>query len=192
MTQSKQDLDAVLHWRGKHKEVGKQRDALRQQLADITNERDLLKRALGGMLFAFDDGVGQDWSAPLLDYARQHCPAVEFKSEWKLVQKAEVIRDENGMFQHPEMPDFDEGDEETCKAWIAEQGLQVKMVSLEYHSDEAISARYFEAGDPDCSYWEPDVPDGKGWFCLAIHDTDDGPVCWWARRAIAQSTPTRD
>ena len=38
-----------------------------------------LRRALGSMLFAFDDGVGQDWSRDLLDYARKLTPAVEFK-----------------------------------------------------------------------------------------------------------------
>ena len=101
-----------------------------------------------------------------------------------LIKHWPVKRDENGMFQHPDMPDFDEGDGEKCKAWIAEQGLQVKMVSLEYHSDQSVSERYFEAGDPDCSYWDPDRPDGEDWFCLAIHDTDDGPVCWWARRVV--------
>lgn len=74
-------------------------DELRQQLADVSNELDTVKRdrfaaliqvkegearnaelerVLGGMLFAFDDGVGQDWSAPLLDYARKQCKAVEY------------------------------------------------------------------------------------------------------------------
>lgn len=38
-----------------------------------------LRRALGGMLFAFDDGVGEDWSQSVLDYARRITPAVEFK-----------------------------------------------------------------------------------------------------------------
>ena len=104
--------------------------------------------------------------------------------EMKLIQPAPVVRDEYGMFAHPDMPDFGEDDGDKCKAWIATQGLQVKMVSLEYHSDEAVSERYFEVGDPDCSYWEPDRPNGEGWFCLAIHDTDDGPVCWWARRKV--------
>jgi ribosomal protein L37AE/L43A len=36
------------------------------------------QRVLSGMLFAYDDGVGRDWSAPLLDHARTLCPAVEF------------------------------------------------------------------------------------------------------------------
>jgi hypothetical protein len=101
-----------------------------------------------------------------------------------LIKHWPVNRDEDGMFQHPDLPDFDEGDGEKCKAWIAEQGLQVKMVELEYHSDQAISDRYFDAGDSDCSYWDPDKPDGEGWFCLSIHDTDNGPVCWWARREV--------
>lgn len=40
---------------------------------------DELERALAGMLFAYDDGVGQDWSAPLLDSARKLVKAEEFK-----------------------------------------------------------------------------------------------------------------
>lgn len=103
--------------------------------------------------------------------------------EIKLIQPAPVIRDENGMFQHPDLPDFDEGDGEKVKAWLAVQKLDVTMDSLEY-AEEAIANRYFEAGDPDCSYWIPEAPEGAGWFCLAIHDTDDGPVCWWARRVV--------
>lgn len=101
--------------------------------------------------------------------------------ETVLIQPTPVVRDGYGMFAHPDMPDFDEGDGEKVKAWVAAQALEVAMVSLE-DSDEAIADRYFEAGDPDCSYWEPDRPEREGWFCLAIHDTDDGPVCWWARR----------
>lgn len=54
-------------------------DALRQQLADVSNERDGLRVALSGMLFEFDDGVGEEWSSDLLDYARTLCDAVEFK-----------------------------------------------------------------------------------------------------------------
>jgi hypothetical protein len=101
-----------------------------------------------------------------------------------LIKHWPVRRDEYGAFYHPDMPDFDEGDEAKCKAWIAEQGLEVKMVSLEYHSDEEVSERYFESGDGAFDYWEPDRPEGEEWFCLSIHDTDDGPVCWWARRVV--------
>lgn len=46
-------------------------DALQQRLT-------VAEQTLGGMLFAFDDGVGREWSAPLLDFARTITPAVEF------------------------------------------------------------------------------------------------------------------
>jgi hypothetical protein len=101
----------------------------------------------------------------------------------KLIQPVPVVRDENGMFWHSELPPFDEGDGEKCKKWLAEQRLVVKMTSIEDATDE-ISERYFGSHDSDCSYWDPDKPGGEGWFCLSIHDTDDGPVCWWARHEV--------
>lgn len=101
-----------------------------------------------------------------------------------LIQSVPVVRDENGMFLHPGLPLFEEGDGEAFKQWLADQGLIVKTASLEY-ADEAIADRYFESHDPNCSHWEPDQPEGEGWFCLSINDTDDGPVCWWARREIS-------
>ena len=103
--------------------------------------------------------------------------------EIKLIQPAPVVRDEYGMFQHPDLPDFEEGDGEKCKAWIERQGLQLVMAYLETDAPEEIADRYFASDEPHCGYWEPGKPESDGWFCLAIHDTDDGPVCWWARRA---------
>lgn len=54
-------------------------DRLRALAIKLTAETEDLRKALGGMLFAFDDGVGRDWSADLLDYARKLSPAAEFK-----------------------------------------------------------------------------------------------------------------
>ena len=80
--------------------VTAERDALQQRLTVADQEREYaaalvdvnrhmgdelrrrvseLERALGGMLFAFDDGVGRSWSAALLDFARKASPAAEFK-----------------------------------------------------------------------------------------------------------------
>ena len=42
-----------------------------------------LELALGGMLFAFDDGVGREWSEELLDFARKLTAAKEFKAALK-------------------------------------------------------------------------------------------------------------
>lgn len=54
-------------------------DHVRQRAIELQSENESLRKALAGMLFAFDDGVGRDWSAELLDYARKLCPAAEFK-----------------------------------------------------------------------------------------------------------------
>ncbi|MCE5988492.1 hypothetical protein LVV83_15780 [Pseudomonas sp. LM20] len=48
-------------------------------VAEVQDQCTALRRALGGMLFAFDDGVGKAWSRDLLDFSRQITPAVEFK-----------------------------------------------------------------------------------------------------------------
>ncbi|WP_301841967.1 hypothetical protein U9R80_17915 [Pseudomonas sp. JQ170C] len=48
-------------------------------IAGLIVELKDLRLALGGMLFAFDDGAGADWSRGLLDHARKIAPAVEFK-----------------------------------------------------------------------------------------------------------------
>lgn len=58
--------------------------ALLRKIADynvLAERESQLQRALGGMLFAFDDGVGREWSAPLLDYARKLTPAMEFQAD---------------------------------------------------------------------------------------------------------------
>ena len=60
--------------------------------------------------------------------------------EIKLIQPALVVHDENGMFWHPELPSFDEGDEQKSKQWVADQGLSVLRVSLE-NADEAVADR---------------------------------------------------
>ncbi|MEX5364378.1 hypothetical protein WCE03_21410 [Pseudomonas guariconensis] len=59
-------------WQNNHRE-------LVDYTAKLQAENESLRKGLGGMLFAFDDGVGREWSANLLDYARALCPAVEFK-----------------------------------------------------------------------------------------------------------------
>lgn len=58
-----------------------ERDALQLRLNVADQRIDELERALGSMLFAFDDGVGREWSADLLDFARKQATAVEFNPE---------------------------------------------------------------------------------------------------------------
>lgn len=48
--------------------------------AAMAAEVERLRTAVGGMLFAFDDGVGQEWSKELLDFVRKLTPAKEYKA----------------------------------------------------------------------------------------------------------------
>jgi hypothetical protein len=60
--------------------------------------------------------------------------------EIRLIQPAKVVRDEMGSFQHPDIPDFDEGDGDKCKAWVAEQGLTVEPAEDQQHAPLSITA----------------------------------------------------
>lgn len=55
----------------------------RETVEALANRIAELERALGGMLFDFDDGVNGGCSErlPSLDFARKTCTAVEFKKE---------------------------------------------------------------------------------------------------------------
>ena len=56
---------------------------LQQRLTAADERADVLETALAGMLFAFDDGVGREWSEDLLDFARKLTAAKEFKAALK-------------------------------------------------------------------------------------------------------------
>ncbi|WP_230090863.1 hypothetical protein [Pseudomonas sp. BIGb0427] len=98
--------------------------------------------------------------------------------EMKLIQRVAVERDENGWWHHPGIPDFD-GTEDPApyKAWIAEQGLELKTWDMEAELD---FHPYWD-GEAHCNGWEPEAP-GPEWFLMGIFDTDDGPHVQWARR----------
>lgn len=101
-----------------------------------------------------------------------------------LIQPVEVVRDEFGFWTHPDLPSFDEGDGEKYHAWRIEQGIRTSLSLLEHEPDDHPAyVSYFEDSCLDISSWNPAPPAGEGWFLLAIHDTEDGPVFCWATRA---------
>lgn len=104
--------------------------------------------------------------------------------EATLIQAVNVVRQEDGLWYHPDMPSFTENVEQFSE-WLLEQGLQIEVVKLS-DEDEAhpVYANYFYAGATNVSGWNPREPDGDGWFMLSIEDTEDGPACLWARRSM--------
>lgn len=100
-----------------------------------------------------------------------------------LIQSLPIARDSDGFWFHTGVPNFDEGEEEQYKAWLASQRLVTALKMLESEDDtHPVYVSYFDNGDPNISAWEPSAPAGDDWFTISIHDTEDGPVWVWARR----------
>jgi hypothetical protein len=100
----------------------------------------------------------------------------------EMIQPMDVVRDKDGWWSHPGIPDFGE-DMARYKAWLAAQGLETTFKMLEYEPDtHPVWQAYFDEGSTDVSAWTPPPPQGEGWFTFSIHDTEDGPVWVWARR----------
>lgn len=96
---------------------------------------------------------------------------------------ADPQRDEQGYYVHPGMPDFaDDGN--GVANWIYEQQL---TISVDYLYDEPATSEafihYFDDGG-GAEKWQPTPPEGTGWFMLCLFDSEDGPICWWARHNI--------
>ncbi|UNM20875.1 hypothetical protein K0P33_05290 [Pseudomonas sp. ArH3a] len=69
--------------RGDFAQLERISEALQQRLTAADERADVLETALSGMLFAFDDGVGREWSEELLDFARKLTTARGFKAALK-------------------------------------------------------------------------------------------------------------
>lgn len=88
-----------------------------------------------------------------------------------------VQRDQDGWWDHPGVPDFDE-DAGAYKAWIQDNNLVLSQWHMEAELDE--SHHYWAEESCSCTGWNPQSP-GPEWFLLGIFDTEDGPCCTWAR-----------
>ncbi|HHZ3185982.1 TPA: hypothetical protein ACWATG_002678 [Yersinia enterocolitica] len=103
----------------------------------------------------------------------------------KTITAVPVERDANGFWTHPDyfVPangnEF--GVEGEFDAWKA---LNRVVGTLDWmdcdENAEELQAAY-DAGDCNLSMWQPEPPAGDGWFMASIHDTEDGPVCYWLR-----------
>ncbi|CNK92293.1 Uncharacterised protein [Yersinia pseudotuberculosis] len=103
----------------------------------------------------------------------------------KTITAAPVERDSHGFWTHPDyfVPangnEF--GVEGEFDAWKALNRVVGKLEWMECEDNaEELQAAY-DAGDCNLSMWQPEPPAGDGWFMASIHDTEDGPVCYWLR-----------
>ena len=99
------------------------------------------------------------------------------------VLPVEPDRDQSGYYIHPGMPNFHD-DGNGVANWIYEQQLTIKVDYLYEESDTSEAFINYFNHDGGAEKWQPTRPDGTGWFMLALFDSDDGPICWWARHNV--------
>ncbi|MDA5499862.1 hypothetical protein, partial [Yersinia aleksiciae] len=56
---------------------------------------------------------------------------------------------------------------------------KLEWMECEENAEELQAA--YDTGDCNLNIWQPKPPAGDGWFMGSIHDTEDGPVCYWLR-----------
>lgn len=91
----------------------------------------------------------------------------------------QVIRNKEGFWTHSRLPYMGEyiTDEAIC-AFERENNIKVKVITMNADADEVIFDKWLNKGD-SCIDWKPTKPSISA-FLLSIHDTEDGPVSWWA------------
>lgn len=92
-----------------------------------------------------------------------------------------VERDEYGCWTHPEYDKFNDGRDYIPHAEFNDWLKANRLESSYELRDESFDVLGEEEYDADFSEWQPEPPDGEGWFIGSIHDSEDGPVCIWFR-----------
>ena len=88
-------------------------DVTVQNVEILRGRLEKTERALAGMLFAFDDGVGQEWSADVLDFARKLVKAKELIDS----QQGEQATAAENAQVHPEQAEGAQGELEAL-TWL--------------------------------------------------------------------------
>jgi hypothetical protein len=133
------------------------------------------KPAECGCTSRFSDGGGQYSNVFYITPCSAHSP--------KAFGPVEVVRDKDGWWFHPGVPDFG-GDEDPAPylAWVKAEGFELKSWSMEGDLDDH---PYWDLASDECGCkgWDPESP-GPEWFLMGIFDTEDGPYVQWARRLV--------
>ncbi|MGT3292752.1 hypothetical protein [Yersinia enterocolitica] len=103
----------------------------------------------------------------------------------KTITAVQVERDADGFWTHPDyfVPanGNEVGVEGEFDAWQALNRVVGKLEWMECEENAEELQAAFDSVGCDVSLWQPKPPAGDGWFLASIHDTEDGPVCYWLR-----------
>ena len=102
------------------------------------------------------------------------------------IKAAPLVMHAGGARSHPDLPLFDDGDQELWDNWLRAHRLEVMRVWMEDDAVAVDSYRKFLAGDSAKALfaWQPCKPDGdQAWFLLAVFDIGEGPCAYFVRSA---------
>ncbi|WP_244942287.1 hypothetical protein [Yersinia rochesterensis] len=103
----------------------------------------------------------------------------------KTITAVPVERDANGFWTHPDYFVPANGNEFGVDgefyAWKMRNRVTGAMSWMENEENAEELQAAFDSAGCDVSLWQPKPPAGDGWFLASIHDTEDGPVCYWLR-----------
>jgi hypothetical protein len=102
------------------------------------------------------------------------------------IKAAPLLMHAGGARSHPDLPLFDDGDQESWDNWLRAHRLEVIRVWMEDDTGAEDSYRKFLAGGSaeELSAWQPCKPDGdNAWFLLAVFDIGEGPCAYFVRSA---------
>ncbi len=103
----------------------------------------------------------------------------------KTITAVQVERDALGFWTHPDFFEPANGNEFGAEgefyAWKMRNRVTGAMSWMENEENAEELQAAFDSVGCDVSLWQPKPPAGDGWFLASIHDTEDGPVCYWLR-----------
>lgn len=103
----------------------------------------------------------------------------------KIITAVPVERDAYGFWTHPDYFVPANGNEFGVDgefyAWKMRNRVTGAMIWMENEENAEDLQAAFDSVVCDVSLWQPKPPAGDGWFLASIHDTEDGPVCYWLR-----------
>ncbi|MDU0036537.1 hypothetical protein RUW64_20255 [Klebsiella pneumoniae] len=97
-----------------------------------------------------------------------------------MIIAAEVKRDEHGYWTHPALVRSGCETSAELSYWLRTHKLQCFVITMRDEAPEAFAAGFTDEA-PNARGWIPEPPDDDGWFLGSVHDTGDGPVCYWFR-----------
>ncbi len=98
----------------------------------------------------------------------------------------EVVRDEDGCYIHPDIPQNEWSNSEWVK-WLVDNELQVRyrFLSDDDRPEAQAALDLYDKGDGQAlKEWNPVPPVHGEWFLLYISDSDEGPLAAWARHFV--------